>query len=160
MCRVYSIVCWKHAWGKSTLAAACELQRPHLTVHWVLQKYPCLYAYMMHVAQAIIPDDRIKCNQSSVTIPEKVDKDNILLRKIMFSDEATFDISGKVNTQNIWSGDQNNLTLQCSILHTAPKLTCGVASCTIICPNPLSLPKQLQHPAITWICWKTLSIHS
>jgi hypothetical protein len=45
--------------------------------------------------------DRIKCNQSSVTVPEKVDKDNILLRKIMFSDEATFDISGKVNTQNI-----------------------------------------------------------
>jgi hypothetical protein len=89
-----------------------------------------------------------------------VDRDKIFPRKIMFSHEATFDISGKVNTQNICSGDQNTLTLHCSILLTAPKLTCGVACSTIIWPNPLSLPKELWHPAITWICCKTSSIHS
>jgi hypothetical protein len=86
----------------------------------------------MQVAQAIMPDDRITCNQFSVTTPEKPDEDNTFLRKIKFSDEATFHNSGKAKTQNTWSAGQNALMLHCSVLQAEPQLTSGVACSTII----------------------------
>jgi uncharacterized protein YpiB (UPF0302 family) len=53
------------------------------------------------VVQAITPDDRVARKKFAVTMLEKVDEDNELLRKIMFSDEAAFCVSGKVNKQNV-----------------------------------------------------------
>jgi hypothetical protein len=53
------------------------------------------------VVQAITPDDRVARKEFAVTMLEKLDEDNDFLRKIMFSDEATFHVSGKVNKQNI-----------------------------------------------------------
>jgi hypothetical protein len=45
---------------------------------------------------------------------EKLDKDNEFLRKIMFSDEATFHVSGKVNKQNvcIWGSEHPHTTVK------------------------------------------------
>jgi hypothetical protein len=35
-----------------------------------------------------MPDDMITCNQSSVAMPEKLDEDNIFLRKIRIKDKV------------------------------------------------------------------------
>jgi hypothetical protein len=48
-----------------------------------------------------MPDDRIAHNQFAVTMLQTLDKNNEFLRKITFSDEAIFQVSGKVNKQNI-----------------------------------------------------------
>jgi hypothetical protein len=53
------------------------------------------------VIQAITPDDRAARKEFAVTIFEKLDEDKEFLRKIMFSGEATFHISGKVNKHNV-----------------------------------------------------------
>jgi hypothetical protein len=72
--------------------------------------------------QAILSDDRIAYNQFAVTMFENMDKDNEFLRKIMFSDEVTFHVSGKVNKQNICIGEQNTLMLEWSTLqYNRPK---------------------------------------
>jgi len=58
---------------------------------------------------------------------EKQDKYN-LLRKAIFSDEAAFHFSRKVNEIFVLAG-QNTLTLQSDTLVTVPKLMCDVACC-------------------------------
>jgi hypothetical protein len=54
--------------------------------------------YKLQVVQAIMSDDRVVHNQFAV---QTLDKDNRFLRKIIFSDKATFQVSQKVNKQNI-----------------------------------------------------------
>jgi hypothetical protein len=58
----------------------------------------------------------------------KVDDNNKVLRKIMFSDEAIFDILGKIMYA---FGDENILVLQYRTLGTETKLMYAV-SCYII----------------------------
>jgi hypothetical protein len=64
--------------------------------------------------QAVTPDDRVDRKEFAVTMLEKLDEDNEFLRKIMFSDEATFHISGEVNKQNvrIWGSEHSHATVE------------------------------------------------
>jgi hypothetical protein len=41
-------------------------------------------------------------------------------------------------------------------LEAAPELMCDVACCTMVWSDTFSLPKQLWHPAVTWIWRKTV----
>jgi hypothetical protein len=45
---------------------------------------------------AIMPDDRLAHKELAVSMLEKLDKDKFL-RKVMFSDEGTVHVSGRVN---------------------------------------------------------------
>jgi hypothetical protein len=89
---------------------------------------------MLQVIQEITPDNRVARKEFSMTMLEKLDEDKEFQRKIMFSDEATFHVSGKVNKQNVSIWGQNTLTLQCSTLERTPKLMC--ACCTIVFFGP------------------------
>jgi hypothetical protein len=93
--------------------------------------FASIYAYKLQV----LPQYRIAHNQFEVTTLEKLDEDNEFLRKIMFSDEGTFHISGKITYA---SGDQNTIMLQWITLET-PKVNvwCGlVHSLLIVLPSP------------------------
>jgi hypothetical protein len=72
----------------------------HLTAHRVLRQRLCLRAYKLQVVQAITTDESSR-KEFTVAMLAKLGEDNEFLRKIMFSDEATFHISGKVNKQNV-----------------------------------------------------------
>jgi hypothetical protein len=78
-----------------------------------------------------------------VTIIEKLDEDNEFLRKIMFSDEATFHISWKVNKQNvrIWGSEHPHATVE--HIRDSPKVNVwfGLLHDRLI--GPFSLPKRL-----------------
>jgi hypothetical protein len=67
----------------------------------------------LQVAQAIKPYDWVARKKFAVTMLEKLNKDSEFLRKIMFSDEATFHVTGKVNKQNvrIWGSEHPHVTV-------------------------------------------------
>jgi hypothetical protein len=96
------------------------------------------------VVQAITSDDRVARKEFAVTMLEKLDEDHDFLRKIMFSDEATFHVSGKVNKQNIpmWGSEHPHATVE--HIRDSPKVNV----------------RRGLFPPVTWIRWKTLSIHS
>lgn len=77
--------------------ASLELQIPKSTVCDVLHETLNLRAYKMQLMQHIIPDDRQKRYIFVASVLESLVVDNCFFNKIMFSDEAVFYISAKVN---------------------------------------------------------------
>jgi hypothetical protein len=72
------------------------------------------HAYKLQVVQAIMPDDRLTHRKFAVTMLEKLDEYNEFLKEIMFSYEATFYVSGKVNKQKvrIWRSEHPHATVE------------------------------------------------
>jgi hypothetical protein len=60
------------------------------------------------VIQEITPDNRVARKEFAMTMLEKLDEDKEFQRKIMFSDEATFHVSGKVNKQRKQLGPEHS----------------------------------------------------
>jgi hypothetical protein len=60
-----------------------------------------------------MPDDIIAHNQFAATMLKKLHEDK-LLRKVVFLDEASFHISGKVNNQNvhIWGSEHPHVVVE------------------------------------------------
>src|SRR5690349_12313492 len=84
---------------------ALQLQIPPSTVHKILHSKLKFRAYKIQVVQHLQNAARMDgCN----ALIQNIDNDNRFLENIIFSDEATFHISGLVNRHNcrIW-GDEN-----------------------------------------------------
>jgi hypothetical protein len=94
------------------------------------------FASVLQVVQAVTADDGIAYNQFAVTTLEKQVKDKEFLRKIMFPDEATFHVSGKVNKQyvHIWGSEQPHATVE--HIRDSPKVNawCGLLHDRLIGP--------------------------
>jgi hypothetical protein len=69
---------------------------------------------MLTISKQCRQDDRIPCNQYAVSILEKLDEDNYFLREVMFSHEATFYVSEKVNKHNVhfWVSEHPHATVE------------------------------------------------
>lgn len=99
---------------KSTRRASRELQVPHMTVWRVLRKRLHLKPYRLSLVQAIKHTDRIARKNFCADMLNRLDVDEHFLDNIIFSDESTFHLSGKVNTHNcrIWGSENPHETLQ------------------------------------------------
>jgi hypothetical protein len=86
---------------KSTLCASRKLSIPKNTVVKILQKHLHLHAYTLQIVQALQPNDRPRRAAFATEILHRIDEDNDYLKRVVFSDEATFHISGKVNRHNV-----------------------------------------------------------
>jgi transposase len=97
---------------KSTRIASRELQIPRSTMHDVLRKRLKFYPYKLQILQHITENDKVVRKEFAMTMLDKVDEENDFLTRIMFSDEATFHVSGKVNKQNvrIWGSENPKFT--------------------------------------------------
>jgi hypothetical protein len=92
-------------YGRSLSAAHVNrLELQYVRCKWhinhasgVMRTFVSAY-YKLQVVHAIMSDNRIAHNPFAV---QTLDKNNEFLRKITFSDEATFQVSRKVNKQNI-----------------------------------------------------------
>jgi hypothetical protein len=73
-----------------------------------------LNAYKLQVVQATAPGGKMGNNQFAVTMLQKLDKDKFL-RTVVFSGEATFHVSRKVNDHCIQLG--NRTPSHCSGAH-------------------------------------------
>ena len=95
--------------SKSTRRASRELALPHTTVWRVLRRRLALKPYRLQLVQALRVSDKRKRVEFSNAILNDMEDDSFLLR-LIFSDEATFHTSGKVNRHNvrIWGATESS----------------------------------------------------
>ena len=86
---------------KSIRTAARQLELPHSTVHKVLHKNLRLYAYKVQMLQALQPNDMPRRKEFAVNMLQRISEDEAFLKRVCFSDEATFHVSGKLNKHNV-----------------------------------------------------------
>jgi hypothetical protein len=93
---------------KSIACRCLELAIPKSTIQNVIQKRLRLYAYKSQLKHEITLDDRPKLYDFASLMLNKIDDDEIFLRQICFTDEATFHMNGCVNRHNcrIWGSEQ------------------------------------------------------
>jgi len=89
---------------KSIARRSVTLGIPKITVQNVLHKRLRLHAYKIQLKQLIKPDDRPKRVEFATFMLNAIDEEETFLRRICFSDEATFYVNGCVNRHNcrIW----------------------------------------------------------
>ena len=97
-----------HSPRKSVRRASWELKIPEPTVRKLLWKQLQLYLYKLQLVQKLQPDDPPKQLAFCEDLLSRMETDQGLPERVIFSDEVTFFLSGKVNRHNtrIW-GSQN-----------------------------------------------------
>ena len=86
---------------KSIRTAARQLELPRSTVHKVVHKNLRFYAYKIQMLQALQPNDVPRRKEFAVKILQRISEDEAFLKRVCFSDEATFHVSGKLNKHNV-----------------------------------------------------------
>ncbi|XP_035210502.1 uncharacterized protein LOC118184885 [Stegodyphus dumicola] len=87
---------------RSVRSAARELDMPISAVYKVIKKKLRLHAYKLQVVQVLEPDDRPRTMAFATDMLRRID-DAEFLKRIMFSAEASFHLSGIVNRHvRIW----------------------------------------------------------
>ena len=81
--------------------AARQLKLSRSTVHKVLHKNLRLYAYKVQMLQALQPNGMPRRKEFAVNILQRISEDETFLKRVFFSDEATFHVSGKLNKHNV-----------------------------------------------------------
>ena len=81
--------------------AARQLELPRSTVHKVLHKNLRLYAYKVQKLQALQSNDMPRRKEFAVNMLQRISEDEAFLKRVCFSDEATFHVSGKLNKHNV-----------------------------------------------------------
>ena len=96
---------------KSIRVASNEVSNPRSTIHKVLHKRLRLHAYKLQIVQALKQDDYPRRTAFTEEVLQRIDDDNDYLNSVVFSDEATFHVSGKVNKHNIriWGSEISRL---------------------------------------------------
>ena len=97
---------------KSTRRASRELAIPQTTVWRVLKKRLNMKPYKYHMLQALRPTDEVARLNFCHHLTEELDEN--VTNKLVFSDEACFHLSGKVNRHNlrIWGTEKPHETIQ------------------------------------------------
>ena len=83
---------------KSIRTAGRQLELPRSTVHKVLHKNLRLYAYML---QALQSNDMPRQKEFAVNMLQRISENEAFVKRVCFSDEATFHVSGKLNKHNV-----------------------------------------------------------
>ena len=80
---------------------------PKITVWKVLRKRLCFKLYKMRLVQALTPSDKVKRRDFCEEMRLKMEE-NDFVERLIFCDESTFHISGKVKRHNVLSGELSN----------------------------------------------------
>ncbi|KFM58440.1 hypothetical protein X975_09349, partial [Stegodyphus mimosarum] len=80
---------------------------PISTVYKVIKKTLRLHACKVQILQVLKPDDRPRRMAFATDMLRRIEDDAEFLKPIMFSDEASFHLSGIVNRHNvrIWGSE-------------------------------------------------------
>ena len=121
---------------KSIRTAAREFKLPPTTVHKVLHKRLRLYAYKVQMLQRLQPNDKPKRKEFADNMLQRISEGEEFLKRICFSDEATFHFSGKLNKHNvrIW-GSEHPYEIR-ELERGSPKVNvwCGIMCNRVIGP--------------------------
>lgn len=106
---------------KSTSRASKELNIPQPTVWRVLKHRLHMKPYKLQLLQALHPDDHNKRYEFCCSMLDDMEEDNFAER-LIFSDESTFHLSGKVNRHNVRIWATENPTAVIEHERDSPKL--------------------------------------
>lgn len=103
---------------ESLRTVALQLEISHESVRKVLKKSG-FKAYRVHLVQELNEDDYDRRLEFCEGMMERIDRNQILLNEILFSDEATFMLNGTVNRHNCryWDNSNPNLTIETHTQH-------------------------------------------
>ena len=121
---------------KSIRQAARELGMKRSTVHKILHRRLRLYAYTVQILQEIKPEDAPKRETFAITMLDRIAEDETFLSRMMFTDEATFHVSGKVNRHNVHMWGSENPHTFIEHIRDSPKVNvwCGLLQNQIVGP--------------------------
>ena len=115
---------------KFICTAARQLELPRSTVHKVLHKNLRLYAYKVQMLQALQPNDMPRQKKFAVNLLQRISEDGAFLKRVCFSDEATFYVSGKLNKHNVRIWGSENPHASRELQRDRPKVNVW---CVIMC---------------------------
>ncbi|PNF28849.1 hypothetical protein B7P43_G04437 [Cryptotermes secundus] len=98
---------------KSTRSASRELRLSQTTVWHVLRRWLVYKPHHLQLLQALRANDKVKRVEFCDRMPKNME-DELFLLRVIFSDETTFHLSGKVNRHNvrIWGLQNPHVTLE------------------------------------------------
>lgn len=121
---------------KSTRRASHELQVPQSTVWKVLRKGLNMKPYKLQHLQALSSGDKEQRLEFCGFILEQTELDESFISRLVFSDEAVFHLTGKVNKHNvrIWSTENPHESVE--LVRDSPKLNvfCAITQSTVFGP--------------------------
>ena len=90
----------------------------------------------MQVLQALKPEDKPRRKEFAVTMLRRLDSDPGFLKRVCFSDESTFHVSGLINRHNsrIWGSQNPHETYELERNFPKPIVWCGIMHDKIIGP--------------------------
>jgi hypothetical protein len=109
---------------------------PRATVHKVLRKQLRLCAYKVQILQELKPEDKQLRHNVACDVLDRIDRDPNFLTNNMFSDEATFHVSGAANRHSVRLWGSQQLHSITEHVRDSPKVNvwCGVLCNMIIGP--------------------------
>ena len=120
----------------SIRTAARQLDLPRATVHKVLHKNLRLFVYKVQMLQTLQPNNMPRRKEFAVNMLQQISEDEAFLKRVCFSDEATFHVSGKLKKHNvrIWGSENPHATKE--LQRDSPKVNvwCGIMCNRIIGP--------------------------
>lgn len=116
--------------------ASRELQMPKSSLHDILHKRLMFRAYKVQIVQALLPNDSTRRYDFAVEMLSRMEEDDGYLRRIAFSDEATFFLNGVVNRHNvrIWGSQPPGEVLECTTGSPKVNVWCALLHDRIIGP--------------------------
>ena len=139
--------------GKSTHRSSNELRVSQSTVVMILHKRLKLYAYEVQIVQSLQADDGPRRPSFATENMHRIDKDNNYLKRVCFSDEATFHTSGVVNRHNvrIWGSEKPHVVFQSEQGSPKENIWCGLMHNKVIGPFFFNEPTISAN--VYWTCW-------
>ena len=123
---------------KSTCRASRKLKVPQSTVSKILRKRLRLLPYKLQLVQKLHPEDKETRHAFCGNLQELMENDDLLAR-IIFSDEATFHLRGKVNGYNVRIRGSENPHATLEVEHDSPKTRCVLCRIKADCVRPVHL---------------------
>ena len=121
---------------KSIRRASTELQIPRSTIQKIIHKRLHLSAFKIQLRHHIKPNDRPLRVHFAAEMLLRIENDNSYLDNIVFSDEVTFPLCGKINKHNcrIWGSENPHVIHEQE--RDTPKVNvwCGLARNSVIGP--------------------------
>lgn len=121
---------------KSIVRRSLQLNVPKSTLHDVVRKRLRLRAYKIQLRHQIKPVDRPKRTDFTSFMLNEIDDNPNFIKRVLFSDEATFHTSGVVNRHNcrIWGSELPNIVHE--HVRDSPKVNvwCGLMYDQVIGP--------------------------
>ena len=114
---------------KSLRRLSAEMNVPYTSCQRIVRKYLKLYPFHLQRLQALHAEDHEACFNFVSMMCQRIEGGDGFLNNWLFTDEATFHVSGRVNTHNCIVWARQNPHISYELERSSPKVNvwCGVS---------------------------------